>query len=96
VQCLDFTTKDIAMDISIEQVRVSAGSEVASKTIREMQLRRNLGVIVMAIRRADGSMLFNPPADTSVEGGDYLIVMGKQEELLALESLAEAKGSRRS
>jgi len=96
VQFLDFTTKDIAMDISIEQVRVSAGSEVASKTIREMQLRRNLGVIVMAIRRADGSMLFNPPADTSVEGGDYLIVMGKQEELLALESLAEAKGSRRS
>jgi len=90
VQFLDFTTNDIAMDINIEQVRVSAGSEVAAKTIREMQLRRNLGVIVMAIRRKDGNMLFNPPADTSVEAGDFLIVMGKQDELLALESLAEA------
>jgi voltage-gated potassium channel len=90
VQFLDFTTKDIAMDITIEQVRVSAGSEVAAKTIREMQLRRNLGVIVMAIRRSDGNMLFNPPADTSVEAGDYLIVMGKQGDLTALEGLAEA------
>ena len=96
VQFLDFTTKDIAMDISIEQVRVSAGSEVAAKTIREMQLRRNLGVIVMAIRRHDGNMLFNPPADTSVEAGDYLIVMGKQEDLLALEGLAETRGSRKT
>ena len=96
VQFLDFTTKDIAMDISIDQVRVSADSEVAAKTIREMQLRRNMGVIVMAIRRHDGSMLFNPPADTSVEAGDYLIVMGKQEDLTALEGLAEPRGSRRS
>jgi voltage-gated potassium channel len=96
VQFLDFTTKDIAMDISIEQVRVSAGSEVAAKTIREMQLRRNMGVIVMAIRRHDGNMLFNPPADTAVQAGDYLIVMGKQEDLTALEGLAEAPWSGRS
>ena len=95
VQFLDFTTKDIAMDIAIEQVRVSAGSEVAAKTIREMQLRRNMGVIVMAIRRRDGNMLFNPPADTAVEAGDYLIVMGKQHDLTALEELAEAHGGNR-
>ena len=95
VQFLDFTTKDIAMDIAIEQVRVSAGSEVAAKTIREMQMRRNMGVIVMAIRRRDGNMLFNPPADTAVEAGDYLIVMGKQHDLSALEELAEARGANR-
>jgi len=95
VQFLDFTTKDVAMDISIEQVRVSVESEVAAKTIREMQLRRNMGVIVMAIRRRDGNMLFNPPADTAIEAGDYLIVMGKQSDLTALEELAGANGSRR-
>jgi len=96
VQFLDFTTNDIAMDISLEQVRVAEKSEVVSKTIREMQLRRNVGVIVMAIRRRDGHMLFNPPADTAVEAGDYLIVMGKQEDLLALEGLlAEPGGARR-
>src|SRR5205823_4869541 len=95
VQFLDFTTKDIAMDINLEQVRVSERSEVVSKTIREMQLRKNVGVIVMAIRRRDGGMLFNPPADTAVEAGDYLIVMGKQDDLLALEGMAAEPGAAR-
>jgi voltage-gated potassium channel len=87
VQFLDFTTKDIGQDIAIEQVRVSESSEMVSKSIREMQLGRDLGVIVMAIRSGDGSMLFNPPADTAVRAGDYLIVMGRQEMLRSLESL---------
>ena len=96
VQFLDFTTNGIGPDISIEQVRVSESSEVVSKTIREMQLRRNMGVIVMAIRRGDGGMLFNPPADTAVEAGDFLIVMGRQDDLTTLEALlADPRGARR-
>ncbi|SPF38516.1 hypothetical protein SBA4_2160003 [Candidatus Sulfopaludibacter sp. SbA4] len=54
VQFLDFTTKDIGLDISIEQVRVAETSEMVSKSIRDMQISRDVGVIVMAIRRADG------------------------------------------
>jgi voltage-gated potassium channel len=87
VQFLDFTTKDVGEDIAIEQVRVSEASEMVARTIREMQLRKVVGVIVMAIRRADGEMIFNPPADTAVQGGDFLIVMGKPESLSQLESL---------
>jgi len=52
-----------------------------------MQIGRDLGVIVMAIRKGDGSMLFNPPADTTVRGGDFLIVMGRERSLRALEQL---------
>jgi voltage-gated potassium channel len=87
VQFLDFTTKDVGEDIAIEQVRVAEASEMVSRTIREMQLRKEVGVIVMAIRKADGRMMFNPPADTAVEGGDYLIVMGRPDNLRALEAL---------
>jgi voltage-gated potassium channel len=87
VQFLDFTTKDIGEDIALEQVIVGVGSEMVSRTIREMQLGRDLGVIVMAIRKTDGRMLFNPPADTAVQGGDCLIVMGRQENLRTLEAL---------
>jgi len=87
VQFLDFTTKDIGMDIAIEQVRVGGTSQMASKTIREMQLGRDVGVIVMAIRKSDGVMQFNPPADTKVLPGDYLIVMGRQGNLETLENL---------
>src|SRR5205823_12083109 len=74
VQFLDFTTKDIGMDIAIEQVRVSESSEMVSKSLKEMQLGRDFGVIVMAIRASDGRMLFNPTAEATVEAGDHLIV----------------------
>jgi voltage-gated potassium channel len=87
VQFLDFGTKDVGEDIAIEQVRVSEASQMAAKTIREMQLGRDVGVIVMAIRKSDGHMIFNPPADTGVHGGDYLIVMGRPGNLRTLETL---------
>src|ERR1022692_775336 len=87
VQFLDFTTKDVGEDIALEQVRVAATSEMVSKTIKEMQLGKEVGVIVMAIRKESGEMVFNPPADTAVQGGDYLIVMGRPGNLRTLESL---------
>jgi len=96
VQFLDFTTKDIGEDIAIEQLRIAEGSPVVSKSIKDMQIGRDLGVIVMAIRQASGAMLFNPTADTTVHAGDFLIVMGRQENLHTLEGLiAEPRPSRR-
>ena len=87
VQFLDFTTQAIGQDISLEQVAVAADSEMVGKSIRDMQLGRDLGVIVMAIRNRDGQMQFNPSADTAIHGGDFLIVMGRQESLGTLETL---------
>ena len=94
VQFLDLTTKEIGLDIAIEQVRVSEESEMDGKSLRQMQLSRDFGVTVMGIRRSDGQMLFNPAADVAVVGGDYLIVMGKPENLRTLESLVA--GSKRA
>jgi voltage-gated potassium channel len=96
VQFLDFT-ENIGMDIAIEQMRVAESSEMVAKSIQQMQLGRNIGVIVLAIRRADGRMIFNPTADAAMDAGDHLIVMGSQENLRTLENLvAERKGARKN
>jgi len=86
-QFIDFTTKNIGLDVGIEQVRVGKESEFDKKTLEQLQIRRELGVIVLAIRKADGSMQFNPPAEASIGGGDYLIVMGEPANLQRLEQL---------
>jgi voltage-gated potassium channel len=86
-QFIDFTTKNVGLDVGIEQVRVAEGSEFVDRTLAQMQVRRELGVIVLAIRKADGTMHFNPPAEAVIAGGDYLIVMGEQENLHRLERL---------
>ncbi|MGA3097353.1 MAG: potassium channel protein [Bryobacteraceae bacterium] len=91
VQFLDFATSDIGINVAIEQVRVAEGSEAVSKTIREAQFGRDLGVIVLAIRKGDGQMQFNPPADTAIHAGDYLIAMGKHASLHTLERLLAGK-----
>src|SRR5271169_5068341 len=62
-QFIDFTTKGMGLDVGIEQLRVPAQSQSASKTLLDTNIRKELGVIVLAIRKADGQMLFNPPAE---------------------------------
>jgi uncharacterized protein with PhoU and TrkA domain len=53
-------------------------------------------VIVLAIRTGDGRMQFNPSADTAIHGGDYLIVMGKHDNLRTLEGLLAGGARHRS
>ena len=86
-QFLDFTTQNMGLDVGIEQVKVIEGSAFAGKTLAEMQVRRDTGVIVLAIRKAEGEMLFNPPADARISSGDHLIAMGEPEGLRRLEAL---------
>ena len=87
---MDVATKRMGLDLVIEQVLVDEGSELAHKTLREMQLRRELGVIVLAIRRAEGEMVFNPPADLKILPGDYLIAMGQPPDLEKMEQALTA------
>jgi len=86
-QFLDFTTNNLGLDVEIEQVYVAEGSELVSRSLKEAQMRRDLGVIVLAIRKFNGAMLFNPPAETEIAAGDYLIVMGEGQNLRKLEQM---------
>ena len=91
-QFIDFTTKGMGLDVGIEQFRVPPESELVSKSLVETRLRKELRVIVLAIRKSDGSMIFNPPAEAEVSAGDHLIVMGELANLQRLEQmLAEAR-----
>ncbi len=84
---LDSATMGLGIDVSIEQVQVAVGARVASKSLLDMKLPRDVGVIVLAIRKPGGEMIFNPPAETEVSAGDYLIAMGGTPELRKLEQL---------
>jgi voltage-gated potassium channel len=86
-QFIDFTTTGIGPNVGIEQVRVSARSPLADQTLDDVHANRDLGVIVLAIRRANGEMQFNPPLAETIAVGDHLIVMGEIDRLQRLEQL---------
>lgn len=47
-------------------------------------------VFIVAIKKPDGKMLFNPGPESKLERGDVLITLGHRQQLDRLESLAGA------
>ncbi|MFC1889518.1 potassium channel family protein [Thermodesulfobacteriota bacterium] len=72
------------IDLQMEEHLVSERSKLSGKSLSESNIRKVHGLSVVAIKRQDGKMLFNPPADTVIENGDKLITIGP---LASLEEL---------
>lgn len=85
VEFLDFATSAVGPKIMMEQVHVGLGRNFVSKTLGMMLANSSLNVIVLAIRHSDGQMIFNPPADSQISAGDFLIVLGEGPSLKKLE-----------
>jgi voltage-gated potassium channel len=54
------------------------------QTIVDAGIRQKYGVIVVAIRRADGSMDFNPSPESVIRAGDEMVVLGRPQSVKAL------------
>jgi voltage-gated potassium channel len=85
-QFLDFATTPLGGTVRIEQLEVAEGSDVVGKSLADARIRGEMHVIVLAIRRASGTMEFNPSAEALIQARDYLIVMGEPEPLRKLEA----------
>ena len=76
------------LDFEIGEVNISATSRLVGKKLGESEIPRQAGVIVLALRASDGTMKFNPPPESVIQAQDCLIVIGGDEQLRKLESLA--------
>lgn len=56
-------------------------------TLNEARLRSSSGALVLAIRRADGTLLGGPNANTVLLDGDVLICMGTSDQLRQLNKM---------
>jgi voltage-gated potassium channel len=90
VDFLELATESAHVDLQIEETRISDKSSLAGSTLKDSRLRQDLGVIVVAIKKSSGQMLFNPPHDAALEVGDILVAIGDQEHLDRLQTLAGA------
>jgi voltage-gated potassium channel len=90
VEFLDFATSAVGPKIMLEQVCVGAGTKFVSKTTGAMLSSSGLNVMLLAIRHANGEMIFNPPPDAFISAGDYLIVLGERPNLKKLEAALTA------
>jgi len=88
VDFLEFATRSEYAEIQIEEIEVVPQSKLVGKTIAQSGIGRDIGVIIIGIKRADGRMKFNPTSQTLIKEGDTLIVVGQTDKLSHLEGLA--------
>jgi voltage-gated potassium channel len=80
------------LGLVFEQLEVSAASALVGQKLSETNIRSELDIVVVSIRRSDGKILFNPSGDATIQSGDMLIAIGHAESLMKLTALA--KGTR--
>jgi voltage-gated potassium channel len=74
--------------LQLEEQIVGPGSPLDGRTVGTSGLRSRLGLILVAIKRADGRLAFNPDDDAPVAAGDTLITLGSREQLGGADALA--------
>ncbi len=89
VDFIELATKSENLELQIEQVKIEKGTELINKTLAQSNIRSELGIIIVAIKRADGSFLYNPASQASLHEGDCLVAMGEPDSMAKLQKLAK-------
>jgi voltage-gated potassium channel len=84
---VDVVTTASGSDLRFEEIEVSTASGQGGKTIRDLDIRKTSGALIVALRKRDGTFDTTPTPEAVVEVGDVLIAAGTEEELRALEQL---------
>jgi voltage-gated potassium channel len=82
------------LELAFEQLEVGPSSNLVGQKLSETNIRSELDIVVVSIRRSDGRILFNPSGDAIVQSGDILIAIGHAESLMKLTAMA--KGANKS
>jgi voltage-gated potassium channel len=85
VDFIEFATKAGNIDLQMEEITIPESSGLIGLTLDQCGMGRELGIIVVAIKRATGEMRFNPTFRTTIKLGDTLIVLGEVSKLKILE-----------
>jgi len=86
---IEIATAHHNLELQMEEIRINTGSDLVNCTLMSSDIRTQLGIIIVAIKKRDqGRMLFNPPSDALMEEGDILITLGEPAATQRLERRA--------
>lgn len=81
IELMELVSGKSVLDIEVDEIVVAAGSQLAGKSLAEGPARSRSGLLVVAVKKADGAMTFNPDAQLVFQPGDTIIIMGKQDDI---------------
>lgn len=84
---LDLAFAHQRKDIQMEEIPVSELSQLVNVQLKDSGIRQNYNLIIIAIKKPDGNMLFNPSFEAAIMPNDTVIAVGELENLQKLEKI---------
>ncbi|MBN1930321.1 MAG: potassium channel protein [Desulfobacterales bacterium] len=84
---LDFALADKRKDIRMEEIPVSPSSNLVNVILKDSGIRQKYNLIIIAVKKPDGNMLFNPSFETMIKADDTVIAVGEETNLQKLERI---------
>jgi voltage-gated potassium channel len=82
---IDVAMMDSDLGIAMEELCLTKKGFATGKNLIESNIRRTYGIIIVAIRKVNGNMIFNPAPQEVLVEGDVLVVLGKRDDLVTLK-----------
>jgi voltage-gated potassium channel len=84
---VDVVTTASGNDLRFEEIEVTSTCGQGGRSIRQLDVRKESGALIVALRKRDGTFDTTPTPEAVLDVGDVLIAAGTDEELRALERL---------
>ena len=84
---LDLAFAHSRKDIQMEEIPVSENSRLTNIPLKDSGIRQDFNLIIIAIKKPDGTMLFNPSFEAAFRPEDTVIAVGEEENLQKLEKI---------
>lgn len=81
VEFAELVTQRSSLAIEMDDIPILDESPLRDQTLRHADIGRRTGVIVIAVKRADGRVEFPPSGDEPLALGDSVVVLGRRSNL---------------
>ncbi|MGD8756452.1 MAG: potassium channel protein [Desulfobacterales bacterium] len=87
VDFIDCAMMGSHLGLIMEEAIIGDKSSLIGKNLIDSNLRRDYGVIIVAIKKLSGDMVYNPMPSEVLEAGDVIVVIGKKENLRGMRTV---------
>jgi len=81
VEFTELVTNRSSVAIEMDEMPIATSNALAGFSLRDADIKRRTGVIVVAIKRSDGRVEFPPSGDEIMAAGDSLVLLGRRPDL---------------
>jgi len=81
IDFIDLAVNSGELGLRIEELYVSEKAKFINLSLLDSNIRKDFDLIVVAIKREHGEMLFNPNPNTLILPGDILVVLGEHDNI---------------